>query len=432
MAELTQQTSAADRIFGIEVGSKNGESERVRGSAGVSPLCPQCGSKKLWRDGLRYSLFGDRIQRWLCRNCGLRFSDPVDVQKAWSTFERVERVDTEEVKATETLVINCQICATETAFGGAKNLDHTTETTTVVGDERQTRTDQKGKLVDYLWHLKKQGYSEETVKTRAKLLTQLHRQGTNLFNPEDVKKAIAMRETWGNGHKQIVVHAYNGFAKMLDIKWDPPTYVHDRGLPFIPLEKEIDALISGCSSKIAASLMLLKETGFRIGEAWKLKWTDLDEENGTIKTKAEKHGNPRMFKISPRLIAMLNSLPKKNEYIFANANLAGHRWRFDRQKRRLSEKLQNPRLLQIKFHTLRHWKATMEYHKTKDILHVKQLLGHKRIDSTLVYTQLVTFENDDYHSAVAKTTAEGQKLIESGFEFVCTTPENIMLFRKRK
>jgi len=139
-----------------------------------------------------------------------------------------------------------------------------------------------------------------------------------------------------------------------------------------------------------------------------------------------------MFKISPRLIAMLNSLPKKNEYIFGNANLASHRWRFDRQKRRLSEKLQNPRLLQIKFHTLRHWKATTEYHKTKDILHVKQLLGHKRIDSTLVYTQLVTFENDDYHSATAKTTAERQKLIESGFEFVCTTPENIMLFRKRK
>jgi integrase len=42
--------------------------------------------------------------------------------------------------------------------------------------------------------------------------------------------------------------------------------------------------------------MLLKETGVRIGEAWKLKWTDLDEENGTIKTKAEKHGNPECSK----------------------------------------------------------------------------------------------------------------------------------------
>jgi len=31
----------------------------------------------------------------------------------------------------------------------------------------------------------------------------------------------------------------------------------------------------------------------------------------------------------------------------------------------------------------------MEYHKTKDILHVKRVLGHKRIENTMVYTHLV-------------------------------------------
>jgi hypothetical protein len=30
----------------------------------------------------------------------------------------------------------------------------------------------------------------------------------------------------------------------------------------------------------------------------------------------------------------------------------------------------------------------MEYHRTKDILYVKQLLGHKRIENTLIYVQL--------------------------------------------
>jgi len=74
----------------------------------------------------------------------------------------------------------------------------------------------------------------------------------------------------------------------------------------------------------------------------------------------------------------------------------------------------------------------MEYHKTKDILHVKQLLGHRNINSTLIYTQLINFEKDEYHSATAKTVEEARQLIESGFEYVCTTPENIMLFRNRK
>ncbi|MFQ6075358.1 MAG: site-specific integrase, partial [Candidatus Bathyarchaeia archaeon] len=77
------------------------------------------------------------------------------------------------------------------------------------------------------------------------------------------------------------------------------------------------------------------------------------------------------------------------------------------------------------------WKATMEYHKTKDILYVKELLGHRNIQTTLIYTQLVNFESDDYHSATAKDVDEACQLIEAGFEYVCTH-RNIMLFRKRK
>ena len=47
---------------------------------------------------------------------------------------------------------------------------------------------------------------------------------------------------------------------------------------------------------------------------------------------------------------------------------------------------------QITFKTFRHFKATMEYHRTKDIIHVMRLLGHKNIKNTLVYTQLVHFK----------------------------------------
>ena len=57
--------------------------------------------------------------------------------------------------------------------------------------------------------------------------------------------------------------------------------------------------------------------------------------------------------------------------------------------------MQNPRFNRISFHTFRHWKATTEYHKTKDILHVKELLGHKSIKNTLIYTHLVDFEEDN-------------------------------------
>ncbi|MCJ7632971.1 site-specific integrase, partial [Candidatus Bathyarchaeota archaeon] len=77
-----------------------------------------------------------------------------------------------------------------------------------------------------------------------------------------------------------------------------------------------------------------------------------------------------------------------------------------KQRRKIADKLQNPRILGISFHTFRHWKASMEYHKTKDLLHVMKMLGHRNIQSTLVYTRLTNFENDEYHAATAKTLEE--------------------------
>jgi len=60
-----------------------------------------------------------------------------------------------------------------------------------------------------------------------------------------------------------------------------------------------------------------------------------------------------------------------------------------------------------------------------------RMLGHKNIQNTLLYTQLIDFETEEYHSATAKTVEEAQKLVEAGFEYVCSF-EDAKLFRKRK
>jgi len=73
----------------------------------------------------------------------------------------------------------------------------------------------------------------------------------------------------------------------------------------------------------------------------------------------------------------------------------------------------------------------MEYHRTKDILHVINVLGYKRIQNTLKYTQLVNIDQDEYVSRVARATAEGCQLVDAGFEYVCDLEGN-KVFRKRK
>jgi hypothetical protein len=80
------------------------------------------------------------LKRALCRNCGYRFSDPDDVQRAWSTFERVERIQTKSLKVSAERPTNRQICA-----GVAKNLDAEQQNIEVPRKSEDT----KGKLVEF-------------------------------------------------------------------------------------------------------------------------------------------------------------------------------------------------------------------------------------------------------------------------------------------
>jgi len=75
----------------------------------------------------------------------------------------------------------------------------------------------------------------------------------------------------------------------------------------------------------------------------------------------------------------------------------------------------------------------MEYYRTKDILHVKQLLGHKSINSTLMYTQLVNFREDEFHVKVARNVKDASELVKTGFQYVTGEyHEGGKIFRKHK
>ena len=69
--------------------------------------------------------------------------------------------------------------------------------------------------------------------------------------------------------------------------------------------------------------------------------------------------------------------------------------------------------------------------KPKDILYVKEKLGHRRLETTLIYTHLIDFEDEDFTVKAVKTVGEAVELLESGFEYV-TEMDNIKPFRKRK
>lgn len=133
---------------------------------------------------------------------------------------------------------------------------------------------------------------------------------------------------------------------------------------------------------------------------------------------------------------MLNALPRINDNLFGDYTGFSLKATFTRVRARQAFKLGNPRLKEIHLHTFRHWKATMLYHYTKDVMLVKEFLGHKELDNTQLYIQLdkALFQgvpDDAFIIRAVHTVEEATKLGEVGFEpFIVI--QGVQLMRKRK
>ena len=399
--------------------------------------CPDCGSRRIYKDGMRRTSHGD-VQRFLCRDCGYRFS------LVRSTFLRMKL---------NLPIAYSKVCQASDERERAPGAGQVQELATVARNDGSRESapinaDINAMLINYEAKLILKGLDQKTIRRRITLLKLLSRRNANLLDPVSVFHAADHAKRWdwttrqvtdldwSQGSKNNAAQAYLSFSELLKIsipedinfgKWGRQT----QKLPWIPLETEIDQLISGSLRLVSMFLLVLKETGMRCGEAIRLQWSDVDLEHGVITMNTpEKHSLPRQFKTSSKLIAMLNILPKKDQRVFS-VDLRTMRKRFMWQRNRISEKVQNPRLRRITFHTLRHWFGSTEYRKTKDILHVQERLGHRSITSTMIYTHLVNFESDEYHTATSKSLKEDEDLLKAGFEYV-TERDGVKEWRKRK
>jgi integrase len=128
-------------------------------------------------------------------------------------------------------------------------------------------------------------------------------------------------------------------------------------------------------------------------------------------TTLRKGQTPRIWKVSQGLIAQLNALPENDRRIFGSSSIDSMKSMFLNLRKKLAIKLQNPRLMNINFHSFRHWKAAMLFHQTKDPYYVKDFLGHKSLKNTEIYitverTVFGESENDEFTVKVAEKPEE--------------------------
>ena len=271
------------------------QSNELNGGEMASRECPNCHSKRNWKRGFRNDTLNP-IQRYQCRDCETSFSEKSYKESSCSN--------------------NRQLCA----IFEAKKLDSATEIKTIAG-ERRNQQEAKGKILELCLYLKRQNYSEETIRLNRSALKVLMDRGAILWDSDSVKDVIA-KQTWSSSRKKNVIIAYTNFLKINKMTWEPPRCVVIQPFPFIPTEQEIDALISSAPKKLSTFLLLLKETAMRRGEAKRLQWIDIDSERNTITlNNPEKNSKPIMWKVTPQLIAQLNALPKTDKNVFGTSKM---------------------------------------------------------------------------------------------------------------
>ena len=289
-------------------------------------------------------------------------------------------------------------------------------------------------IVNLLIAMKNNGKSPYTLKATSKTLKEISKHA-DLHSPNQVKTYIANKNVCrGTQNNYCII--YNSFCRHYKIKWEMPIYKPEPKHITIPTSERLEMLIASAGKTLQVRLRISKETGIRPLELCNLKVKDIDLEHRLIKPTTAKNGNPRTLKISQSLQNQIQDYVvrkdlKPNDKLFKGTADTYTRL-YIRHRNVLAKKLKDPTLNQIRLYDFRHYFATMLYHKTKDILYVNKKMGHKRIETTLIYTQLLETTEDEWTCKATANTKEAQDLIEHGFTYILTTPDKLMLFRKRK
>jgi integrase len=280
--------------------------------------------------------------------------------------------------------------------------------------------------------MKNNGYAETTIETIGNRLRNLSKQ-VDMNNPEKVKEYIS-NQTWKSSYKENMVNAYNHYTITHTISWRKPIYLRSSSLKKLPLESDIDLIISHAMPKSTIAYRLVKECGLRPIEVERLRLKDIDLNSGVVYPEIAKGSEPRAPRMKSETLAMLKSYLNRNNFrlkdnIFSCSKTLQKNW--NKLRNSLAERYSKPELKQIRLYDLRHYYGSMIYRKTKDIVYTQRMMGHKNIKNTLRYIHLVGFKDDEWICKVAKTIEESTNLIESGFEYV-TEMDDMKLFRKRK
>jgi len=170
---------------------------------------------------------------------------------------------------------------------------------------------------------------------------------------------------------------------------DIPNLKREKRLPVILSKKEIwDMIFSTKNLNHRLIIKLGYSTGLRLSEIINLKWPDIDFQRNVIHIKKAKGKKDRIVMLSPKIKKDLRNLTTDKEgFIFKTMRGRKYSGRTIQLIIKNSAKKADIKK-KVTPHTLRHSFATHLLEQGIDIRYIRDLLGHSRIETTMIYTSV--------------------------------------------
>ena len=194
--------------------------------------------------------------------------------------------------------------------------------------------------------------------------------------------------------KQLVAAIKFWYQDVLGKKMQLDYLYPDRGefkIPVVFSQAEVKLILANCENlKHKAILATVYSCGLRVSELTNLKITDIDSNTMTVTIRQSKNNRDRVVVLAEKLLILLRDYFKEykpKEYLFEGRTNGRYSERSVQQLlKQLLAKLKINK--QGSVHSLRHSYATHLIEQGTDVRFVKDLLGHKSIKTTLIYTHL--------------------------------------------
>jgi site-specific recombinase XerD len=247
--------------------------------------------------------------------------------------------------------------------------------------------------------LKLKGFSQKTIKSYLYYNTaflNFTRKSPREITSFDIKRYLEYLADKGSSSSTLNL-AYNAFKIYYEKIYKRRFFVSiprakkAKILPVVLSQEEIKKILGQIKNvKHKLFLALMYASGLRISEAINLKTKDLDFDNRFIyvrKGKGQKDRKTLLPKILQDIFKKYAALKNGEEYIFESER-GGRLTERSMQKVFFNALKLSGVKKQATCHSLRHSFATHLLEAGTDIRYIQELLGHRRLETTQVYTKV--------------------------------------------